>query len=1317
MRYVKKIFDIVDSGEFVGSNKSHGRVTIQPSWHLQKTNPAYGSSVRGPYRWFHQSFIGEGEYEVPNIKSISIDRSKSQDIATCNITMYNQYHDLNVWQSENDNQLGRPGYFWYDRGNSASNSRWKHQEAFGAYNYFGTWDNNFSWKNVIVPHAMIRTYQGYGGYDEYGVPLPISDVVYDESENTDGSLVITGTWLIDTISAGNDGMINISCRDVGRLLLDQFCFPPIVPDGLYPVQYYPPGKSAFDSPWGPKAKIGEIASRGEVRLTYSTSSVDAVKNSYNYNYNVTERYGKDEIISTGKASHSVDGNWKTYSLSEGYQNFDDPDALTWFEFNVNQKLDSIGLKCWAGGYECYISIKVNNQWVGAVLQNGKWVAGSNAIPYGGNLSNTSIPYIKKINIPAAIPDNMEPEIVIDFPSIWTNPEDQLRKTNQVTVQKLRVSFKKLYYSSVTDSGNKHYRAGIRNLVGYRVGDPTSQYTGNFSDVKWTFSMTSHPTRGYWIVDADGRVSGFGDAADYDSSAFGDIVIRSISVDNYPTAITANPDGKGYWVLDREGHVYAQGSAVWHGEVSVPPPPPSPYLSPEGKRLVGTVLGFNKVAMDIAATHTGNGYWVVYSDGTLRGFGDASPSFAIIPNTAVGNAMYSKFINDGDQHPGNFFFKNGGGWDQKRATAITAHPSKMGCWVANGHGEVFAFGDANPRLGQLNNRIYADGTVHEFALGDREWGKNIESTASGEGYWMAFGGGRIAAFGDAIESGGTQDIWLEYRKNVRLGVDISEQDILRMEDFSFFRALLWDVARDPDGGKNSKGFWALLADGSVGSYDAEAWGRPGYFGLSGYRWHDGNYEDYADIVKEFLMWAGFLYNDPAINSNLKPYVYGNVESTGIKTDTVLPTSMFDKKTIIDIIKQMAEVTAYVFYIQEDGSVRFESPNWWSPGNYNNYGEKIYVDTDGNQVQPDADIFNPNLPAPYTSNAVWTLRSGQSVTCNGATLKMQGDGNLVLTALKPIVGPGSSRGVVWESGTDGYPGAIASVKKDGGFFIYSSDGVSEIWSANSGSGDFSNAYVTLDPTQEFSIHARSTQGVGEADVMIWSTGTALDMVVEAPSFVPIVDEEIDMINYNVTLNWDSMRSELIVGAEGPDPSNPSATNFTRFKPPISYMEVADNVPALRGIERPGMWVNTNFTNKEETRLMLELMSLHSFFAQRTGSINCAANPCITLNDQIRIFERTTSETYIHYVTGINTTMDLDTGSYTANINTHWLGDESDWVIKTAAETGAYIDRFRITDRVDRWQRETNRNLVNSTNDAIVSYVNKISGGFASKSIKGS
>ena len=78
------------------------------------------------------------------------------------------------------------------------------------------------------------------------------------------------------------------------------------------------------------------------------------------------------------------------------------------------------------------------------------------------------------------------------------------------------------------------------------------------------------------------------------------------------------------------------------------------------------------------------------------------------------------------------------------------------------------------------------------------------------------------------------------------------------------------------------------------------------------------------------------------------------------------------------------------------------------------------------------------------------------------------------------------------------------------------------------------------------------------------------------------------------------------------------------------------------------------------MASLISLHMWFQQRIGSVDALANPCIGINDQVRIFERTTSETYVHYVRSMSTTHDLDTGQYLMRVGTHWMGDESDWAI---------------------------------------------------------
>jgi len=105
-------------------------------------------------------------------------------------------------------------------------------------------------------------------------------------------------------------------------------------------------------------------------------------------------------------------------------------------------------------------------------------------------------------------------------------------------------------------------------------------------------------------------------------------------------------------------------------------------------------------------------------------------------------------------------------------------------------------------------------------------------------------------------------------------------------------------------------------------------------------------------------------DGEIVRNQPPEVYGGIESTGIKTDTFVSGDKFDKKAIIDVIKELAEVVAYDFLIREDGSVEFSSPNIWKAGNFDRNGQSIYViyDERGLPVRvgedhPDAQPFIP------------------------------------------------------------------------------------------------------------------------------------------------------------------------------------------------------------------------------------------------------------------------------------------------------------------------------------------------------------------------
>lgn len=106
---------------------------------------------------------------------------------------------------------------------------------------------------------------------------------------------------------------------------------------------------------------------------------------------------------------------------------------------------------------------------------------------------------------------------------------------------------------------------------------------------------------------------------------------------------------------------------------------------------------------------------------------------------------------------------------------------------------------------------------------------------------------------------------------------------------------------------------------------------------------GNYHDYADIVRDFALWSGF-YLYPAstggtLGANQSPLVYGNIETTGaFNAVGPIPPDTFDKKSIYDCMKAIAQIVGYIVRVDDQGAFRFESPNWWSPGNFLDNGTR-------------------------------------------------------------------------------------------------------------------------------------------------------------------------------------------------------------------------------------------------------------------------------------------------------------------------------------------------------------------------------------------
>jgi hypothetical protein len=1363
----RKIFDRIQSGLLIGDEGApNGRVTVQADWTLRSTSPVYGNSVRGSYRYYRDPEAVE--HEIPSIQSIQITRSLSQDIATCQITIYNAWHEINTAQPELAGQLGKPGYFWPKRGDGDSGPSWNQSPSMGAYRKDGTWDNDFSWRNVLVEDALLFTYQGYGGR-----PKPGNFLSIDHNLAT-SNVVMTGAWLVDSVIGTSQGLMTLNCRDVGRLLLDQIVFPPTIPSALYPLEYVPPGKSRFDSLWGPRARSvpsSAPGSRGPVQVNPGNTSADGIA-------------GDPFIGGEHALAAAIDGDIQDFYLTEAFpRRIDGPleTDTAWFELEIpaghEQNVSSIALTAWAGGYKIFVSVMVDGEWAEGTLVNGTITENKSVLaPLG---QGKDIPYVSEAYIPETTPggDSQRGEQAVNielrrmvseqesfYSGVLAGSEDpadrrlhqrlygkeiQVQEGELVqfnNVDKIRVSIQRFYYSGMPNSAGDQYRAGFKTVQVYCLGQNKTPYEALANDVTWTWSIQPHPTRGYWVLENGGTIHGFGDAADFDSDSPGydpldDIqserryiqasyralpapyghfynhrtdpymagtpTISGTTLDGSPGetghtvlaggkvySLTQNrahdmavtPSGKGFWIVDWMGNVKAYGDAELHtgynGQTDYVVNSPQRYYDwrikwleiyrggaqefYDGKGVLHAIdpnwkyNGNINTAWDtaprvtcngIAATNTGNGYWILFSNGSVFAFGDAIdnpkglpshiPPRPNDPTATAFRGIQTKYLHYGRVSYGYTKDYYVGG----KGTAIESHPKKKGFWVVDECGQVFAYGDA-VHHGELKNRIYNEGADSSFTLKLFDYAVDITSTDTGDGYWILFNSGLVAAFGDAVSKGPLEldSINKQFENNVAVGGSRLDPEL------DYYKRLFYSMARDQDG----RGYWVLRADGEVYFHEATDWGNPGWNGLTGYRWHEGNFDgDYAQIVKELAMWAGFTFfeeikdqssiqvtapegytvdeygnYDPTSNTagTLEQYeqinMLGGIETTAIKQDIEIQGDKWDKKYIIDVIRELAEVVGYVVYVDQEGGLRFRSPNWWRSGNFDYNGWRIWT------YEEDGEVFR----------------------------------------------------------------------------------IPEQWVEDTG----------------------------------------------AQPFIPEIHEEVDLMSYSATINNTDKRWQILIGTETPDPQDISRTGHVQHFPPFANEEVRPGVPSSRHIPRTSIWTSHVFENADERKLMAEVIGIHNYFAGRTGTVTATANPCLDVDDQVRLIERSTSETFIHRIQGITTRMNLDDGTYIMDLQTHWLGSADNWVLVTTAEgepwdaekeggygTGArvsyngvtYISTIAdnattpgtgpewveqnsvenpyvvISDQLDSWQRETDRGLELSGYAAKNPYDLQVTGTFTS------
>ena len=360
------MWDTWEAGQFVGTNKPVTRAVIQKSV----------LRAMGPWRtlMFAQD---EPNYEIPGIKSVSINTAHQSDSASMTLTMMNQI-EVDVTQNLDLTHAGQtpsaiegpsvktlkdlafPGYYSFRRGETPSSlGRWGHEP-------------DPVWADMFIPNRLIRTFQGYG-----------TDGAVNPWDDT--NLILTGTWLIDNVTFDTKGLITIQCRDTAKLLIEQRLYPPIIPLAQYPLEIcadeIETTEVTTQETTGQEEVIGEnVAKHMPSSLGWDSSSAPW----YGYNAPV---YGH-------RASHAFDGDGSTYWLSVGNSGPNKVWSFEWIGAVCNgEPIRRVRMKPKFGGYVCYVAVK----------ENGKW-QGTNRVPYG-KTSTPAYPngsdklYVKKVNVP------------------------------------------------------------------------------------------------------------------------------------------------------------------------------------------------------------------------------------------------------------------------------------------------------------------------------------------------------------------------------------------------------------------------------------------------------------------------------------------------------------------------------------------------------------------------------------------------------------------------------------------------------------------------------------------------------------------------------------------------------------------------------------------------------------------------------------------------------------------------------------------------------------------------------------------------------
>jgi hypothetical protein len=114
---------------------------------------------------------------------------------------------------------------------------------------------------------------------------------------------------------------------------------------------------------------------------------------------------------------------------------------------------------------------------------------------------------------------------------------------------------------------------------------------------------------------------------------------------------------------------------------------------------------------------------------------------------------------------------------------------------------------------------------------------------------------------------------------------------------------------------------------------------------------------------------------------------------------------------------------------------------------------------------------------------------------------------------------------------------------------------------------------------------------------------------------------------------------------------------------------------GLRRVAGWTDQHFGSNSECLVMADMIALRALMAYRVDTVQIAGYPRIQIDDQVRLQEKVTAESYLHYVRGISSSNDLESGVWTYDLDTSWLGQDPflNWIFnpsELSTELQAYL-----------------------------------------------